>query len=190
MMNNQDSILLNDDGWVSVQDVGNLPPINQDILVWLTSEKPNRGDSVHGIATDRYFDDDEYKGFGFECRNNLRDNKVYVTHWHSHPINNNLITLYRAMCQEEYNSVSSDTPFVWHSKAKWFSDDFTFIHERVLDGKFNNSNHKPKRYTHLVGYEVENLNGFSRVSSSELMLKRKDVPLTSVKKVIKLGAVA
>lgn len=62
MMNNQDSILLNDDGWVSVKVVKNRPPINQDILVWLTSEKPNRGDSVHGIATDRYFDD-EYKGF-------------------------------------------------------------------------------------------------------------------------------
>lgn len=100
-----------------------------------------------------------------------------------------MITLYRVMCQAEYDGVSCDTPFAWHTKNKWFTDDLTFIQERVLDGKFNNSSHKPERYTHLVKYELHNLNGFNRVSNNELMLKRKDAPLTSVNQVVKLGAV-
>lgn len=100
-----------------------------------------------------------------------------------------MITLYRVMCQAEYDDVSPDTPFAWHSKNKWFTDNLTFIQERVLDGKFNNSNHKPDRFTHLVKYELNNLNGFIRVSDNELMLRRKNLPLTSVNQVIKLGYV-
>lgn len=70
------------DGWISVDDENNPPPINQDIFVWLTSEYQNRGDSVHGVATDKFFDDDDYKGFGFEYHNNsLKENKIFVTHW-------------------------------------------------------------------------------------------------------------
>lgn len=96
-------------------------------------------------------------------------------------------TLYRVMCQAEYDRVSNSTPFSWYGKNKWFTDNLTFIQERVLDGKFNNSNHKPDKYTHLVRYELNNLNGFNRVSDNELMLKRHKVPLTSINQVTKLG---
>ena len=54
--------------------------------------------------------------------------------------------LYRAMCKEEYDNVSDKHPLSWKSKCKWFSENLSFIQDRVLDKKFNNSKFKPDRY--------------------------------------------
>ena len=89
--------------------------------------------------------------------------------------------LYRFMCKEEFDNTSVDNCFSWNSKAKFFTDDFSFLIKRVKDGKFNNSKFKPEKYVHLVVYEiVDTHNKLIRVSDKELMLCRKDAPMVSV----------
>lgn len=74
------------------------------------------------------------------------------------------------MCQEEFNKVSETNPFSWKGKCKFFTDNIEFL-SRVTDGSFNNSKFKTNRYTHLIVYDIENLDAFERVSNNELMLR-------------------
>jgi hypothetical protein len=82
------------------------------------------------------------------------------------------LTLYRAMNKEE--TMRSRSGFAWRSKHKWFSQDRGWIESRVMDGRFNNSQHKPGRYACLLRFDVsvtEDLKDtFDMIGNKELML--------------------
>ncbi|AFL47770.2 hypothetical protein ZZ1p0236 [Acinetobacter phage ZZ1] len=91
-----------------------------------------------------------------------------------------MITLYRLMCEDEFNKVSEFQPFAWQSRFKWFTDTIEFL-KRVKDGNFNNSKFKPNRYDYLVVYEIEDDWVLHRVSNHEVMLRREKQPFVKVK---------
>lgn len=91
--------------------------------------------------------------------------------------------LYRAMCKDEFKKVDILNPFNWNSKTKFFSPSIDFIYNRVKDGKFNNSKFKSNKYDFIVKYTLNDLNAFRQVSDNELMLYRKNEPLTKVLKI-------
>lgn len=93
--------------------------------------------------------------------------------------------LYRLMCQKEFDSVCEKHPISWNGKFKWFTDNPEFLN-RVADNAFNNSKFKSK-YTHLVVYEFSDLVYTRRVSTNELMLRRRDQPLVEIKLIEKVG---
>lgn len=89
--------------------------------------------------------------------------------------------LYRAMCQEEFDSVTEKSPLAWNSKHKWFGTR-EFVLSRVRDGKFNNSKFVKERYLHLVEYEVESgLEHFINCGKNEFMLNVRKAPLVKLK---------
>ena len=62
--------------------------------------------------------------------------------------------LYRAMCDAEFHqTLRSQCPVFVH-RFKWFSPNREFIKNRVMDGKFNNSQFKPERYTQLIKFTI------------------------------------
>lgn len=87
--------------------------------------------------------------------------------------------VYRLMCKKEADGICENFPLSWNSRFKWFTDNANFLN-RVLDGKFNNSEHVDK-YTHLAVYTVGNMACFKRVSDHELMLSRKNEPMAKIK---------
>ena len=95
----------------------------------------------------------------------------------------NLITLYRAMCAEEYIKTIHNQSFAWNNKSKFFSEDLDFVVGRVQDGKFSNSSFKTDKYRHLVKFEVcliNEQNPFIKVSNKELMLNVRKQSLVKV----------
>ena len=66
--------------------------------------------------------------------------------------------IYRAMCEEEYIKTLLSSKPNFSKRFKWFSKSLTFISQRVKDGKFNNSQYKPNRYTHTLVFEWDGNN--------------------------------
>lgn len=64
-----------------------------------------------------------------------------------------MVTLFRAMSLEEYDKTSENYLSYLRNKEKPFGTK-EFVLNRVCDGKFNNSNFKPK-YTHLIQIEFD-----------------------------------
>lgn len=93
------------------------------------------------------------------------------------------ITLYRAMCPEEYQKTIQNQSFAWKNKAKFFSDKLDFIIHRVQDGKFSNSTYKKEKYQHLVKFHIsliKNHNPFVQVSNNEFMLNVRKQSLVKI----------
>lgn len=93
------------------------------------------------------------------------------------------ITLYRAMCPEEYQKTIQNQSFAWKNKAKFFSDKLDFVIHRVKDGKFSNSAYKTDKYQHLVKFYISlitNQNPFIQVSNNELMLNVRKQSLVKI----------
>lgn len=93
------------------------------------------------------------------------------------------ITLYRAMCPEEYQKTIQNQSFAWKNKAKFFSDKLDFIIHRVKDGKFSNSAYKKEKYQHLVKFHISlitNQNPFIQVSNNEFMLNVRKQSLVKI----------
>jgi|SaaInlStandDraft_4_1057021.scaffolds.fasta_scaffold10147_3 hypothetical protein len=92
--------------------------------------------------------------------------------------------LYRAMCKEEFDASTSNTPlsFIPGKKFKWFGTK-EFVMSRVQDGTFNNSGLVSGRYDYLIEYEVqdESLEHFSKCGYKEHMLSVKKKPLVIIK---------
>lgn len=63
--------------------------------------------------------------------------------------------IYRAMSDDEYNSTISRNKPHFIRKYKYFSPYLDFITTRVLDGKFNNSNYIPSKYTKVVSFLID-----------------------------------
>ena len=98
--------------------------------------------------------------------------------------------LYRVMSECEFDNTSDHSPFSWNSKFKWFTHNLNFILSRVTDGKFNNSQFKKGRYTHLIEYVVADVKGvIKQVSNNEFMLARKDAPNIKVFSISKVGRI-
>lgn len=94
-----------------------------------------------------------------------------------------IITLYRAMCPEEYQKTIQNQSFAWKNKAKFFSDNLDFIINRVQDGKFSNSAFKKDKYQHLVKFQlslITNQNPFIQVSNNEFMLNVRKQSLVKI----------
>ncbi len=80
--------------------------------------------------------------------------------------------VFRAMCKEEADSVSDNTPLHFKRRWKWFGTE-SFVKSRVLDGKFNNSKYADK-YSVLCKYEIiSGLEYFSKCGHNEFMLDRR-----------------
>lgn len=94
--------------------------------------------------------------------------------------------LYRAMCYDEIKNISSEFPFSWNSKTKFFTQSIDFINNRVKDGEFSNSKFKNDKYEYVVKYVLLDLDGFVKISDNEYMLYRKNEPLTKVIEIFKL----
>ena len=93
------------------------------------------------------------------------------------------ITLYRAMCLEEYQKTIQNQSFAWKNKAKFFSDNLDFIINRVQNGKFSNSAFKKDKYQHLVKFQlllITNQNPFIQVSNNEFMLNVRKQSLVKI----------
>lgn len=93
------------------------------------------------------------------------------------------ITLYRAMCTEEYVKTIENQSFAWKNKCKFFAEELDFVVGRVKDGNFSNSSFKKDKYQHLVKFEIGLVNGqnpFIQVSSKELMLNVRKQSLVKV----------
>ena len=58
--------------------------------------------------------------------------------------------IYRAMSKEEKDRTILFNRPDFKKRFKWFSQNLTFLLERVRDGKFNNSKHIPGRYAHVL----------------------------------------
>lgn len=90
--------------------------------------------------------------------------------------------LYRAMSNEEFQSMKTINRLAWNSKFKWFGTE-EFVKSRVLDGKFNNSNFVNDRYVKLVEFDFEDsaMGHFSKCGHNEFMLNIHKVPLVKIK---------
>ncbi len=96
---------------------------------------------------------------------------------------NVILTLFRAMCQEEYQKTIATNKFAWKTRHKFFSENLDFIINRVRDGKFAHSAFKTDKYKHLVKFVVKlygNNNPFVSVSNNELMLSVRKQSLVEV----------
>lgn len=63
--------------------------------------------------------------------------------------------IYRAMSEDEYNSTIFRNRPHFIRRYKYFSSHLEFITNRVMDGRFNNSNYKPLRYTRVVSFTID-----------------------------------
>jgi len=72
--------------------------------------------------------------------------------------------------QSEFEKTKEVPDF--NRRYKYFSPSLDFIFNRVLDGKFNNSNFKPERYTHLICFKIreEDLKHFSKIGKNEMQV--------------------
>ena len=61
--------------------------------------------------------------------------------------------LYRACSKKEFENTKNTPHFI--KRYKYFSPSLNFVESRVMDGKFNNSNWKTYRYTHLLIFEIK-----------------------------------
>ena len=63
------------------------------------------------------------------------------------------MTLYRAVCKDEYDATSATMRF--HRNREKAFGTLDFVKRRVLDGRFNGSAFKPHRYTHLLRLDFD-----------------------------------
>lgn len=84
--------------------------------------------------------------------------------------------IYRAMCHEEaVRTIANGRPDFLR-RFKWFSHNLDFITGRVQDGEFNNSNHKPERYSRLFEFEIDDISKADFVSNNEIQFDRRKNP--------------
>ena len=96
---------------------------------------------------------------------------------------NVILTVFCAMCPEEYQKTIATNKFSWKTRHKFFSENLDFIINRVRDGKFSHSAFKTDKYKHLVKFVVKvhgNNNPFVSVSNHELMLSVRKQSLVEV----------
>ena len=91
--------------------------------------------------------------------------------------------IYRLMSKPEFIHTKEVPNF--NRKYKYFSPSLDFLFNRVLDGKFNNSNFKPERYTHLVCFKInkEDLKHFTKVGRKELQVSVRKTHLIRWKRI-------
>lgn len=92
-----------------------------------------------------------------------------------------IISLYRAMCNQEASETLRYNSLSWNSRFKWFGTE-NFVKERVKDGRFNNSKYVPNRYCRLLKFEFtkESLKHFNKCGNREFMLDVRKVPFVKV----------
>ena len=80
--------------------------------------------------------------------------------------------LYRAMCIEEANKTLAEQKPVFNKRFKWFSNQLSFIKNRVKDGTFAHSQYKFDPYFVILKFIVEpsDMVEFARVNNKEFML--------------------
>ncbi|MHA1541215.1 MAG: hypothetical protein ACTSUM_04090 [Alphaproteobacteria bacterium] len=83
--------------------------------------------------------------------------------------------IFRMCCKSEFEK-HSNTPYAC-SRFIFFSNNYEFILNRVLDGKFSNSKFKPEKHAHLIIYNVDSFQHFRKQGKNELILDRRDIPL-------------
>ena len=88
------------------------------------------------------------------------------------------------MNKDEFVDTIKHNSLSWNSRFKWFGT-FDFVTQRVLDGKFNNSNFKTDRYKYLLEFDFDDdkMNAFSKCGYNEFMLERKKSPLVKIKSI-------
>lgn len=81
-----------------------------------------------------------------------------------------MITLYRAVCEKEYNKTTSNYLSFDRNREKAFGTK-SFVTNRVCDGEFNNSKFKDK-YTHLIeiSFDEKYKNKFHKWGDKEMLL--------------------
>ncbi len=87
-----------------------------------------------------------------------------------------IMKLYRAMCDKELDDMIKFNSLSWNSKHKWFGTK-EFVTERVQDNRFNNSKFVDDRYKHLVEFEFDTIQHFSKCGNREFMLNIRKCPL-------------
>ena len=80
------------------------------------------------------------------------------------------VTLYRALCEEEYNKTSTNYLSYNRNREKPFGT-LEFVLNRVLDGKFNQSAFKDK-YSHLISitFDKKYKSQFKKFGGKEAIL--------------------
>lgn len=68
------------------------------------------------------------------------------------------MVIYRAMCTEELTKTKLYKRPHFIKRYKWFTSNLDFIINRVLDGKFNNSNYDNSKYQHICSFEWDGEN--------------------------------
>ncbi len=81
--------------------------------------------------------------------------------------------LFRAMNDQEANDTLLHKSLSWQSKHKWFGTK-EFVTDRVQDGSFGNSRHKPDRYHRLLRFDFEDntTQHFKKCGIHEYMISR------------------
>lgn len=99
------------------------------------------------------------------------------------------IILYRAMCEEEAKKSIEDQRPNFIRRYKGFSPSLDFVTRRIQDGKFNNSQFRPERYTNILTFEFSERakDYFTKVGNKELMIDRRKFPLIGVISVRKIN---
>lgn len=63
--------------------------------------------------------------------------------------------IYRAMCEDEFKETIRYGKAQFRTRFKWFSTNLEFIHQRVRDGRFNNSAQAKNRYDFIVAFDAD-----------------------------------
>lgn len=96
--------------------------------------------------------------------------------------------IYRAMCHEEAVKTLANGRPDFLKRFKWFSDDLEFVKTRVQDGSFNNSKHKPNRYTRIFEFWIDDVGKVDYISYNEIQFdRRKNPKITLIREVLNNG---
>ena len=97
--------------------------------------------------------------------------------------------IYRAMCPEEATETLKNQKPVFRKRFKWFSDDLSFIRDRVKDGRFAHSQFKIEPYFVILKFYVNQADfcEFQQLNKKELMLDVHRLPMVRFLKVEELS---
>ena len=87
------------------------------------------------------------------------------------------------MCSSEFQKTKLYKKPHFIKRYKWFSSNLDFIINRVLDGKFNNSNYDNSKYEKVCSFEWDG-NNFDWINNNEIQFDRRKNPNITFKEEI------
>ena len=93
------------------------------------------------------------------------------------------------MCLEEATETLKNQKPVFRKRFKWFSDDLSFIKDRVKDGRFSHSQFKVDPYFVILKFCVNDADmcEFNKLNQKEIMLDIRRLPMVRFLKVEELS---